>query len=253
MKKISVASIPTFLDPGLKEDSENTVVLKGQTAKLHSRSGGFQDERQGTRQRKESLMPPIPSARSSPSFRKTSTPRRPDGLRPNTPVDQEDDQTANSGIMVVGETGYLPLESRKKSSAEKLSDTGFHLYTLEDSNKLPKILKPKKKVSKGAKRKKIISTNDQNNNSIVESKEDDMEPRLKAIERGNQGTSEEEGELHNKYGLDLKKDFNIEVTRPYTFSYFPEIIKKKKKDGNSEAEKRKSRKISKVDIKTSFS
>lgn len=46
MKKISVASIPTFLDPGLKEDSENTVVLKGQTAKLHSRSGGFQDERQ---------------------------------------------------------------------------------------------------------------------------------------------------------------------------------------------------------------
>jgi len=46
MKKTSVASIPTFLDPGLKEESENTVVLKGQTAKLHSRSGGFQDERQ---------------------------------------------------------------------------------------------------------------------------------------------------------------------------------------------------------------
>lgn len=46
MKKISVASIPTFLDPGLKDDSENTVVLKGQTAKLYSRSGGFQDERQ---------------------------------------------------------------------------------------------------------------------------------------------------------------------------------------------------------------
>ena len=46
---------------------------------------------------------------------------------------------------------------------------------------------------------------------------------------------------------------DIEVTRPYTFSYFPEIIKKKKKDGNSKAEKRKSRKVSKVDIKTSFS
>lgn len=153
-------------------------------------------------------MPPIPSARSSPSFRKSSTPRRPDGQRPNTPVDQEDDQTANSGIIIVGETGYLPLNSRKKSSEEKLSDTGFQLYTLEDSNKLPKILKPKKKVSKCAKRKKVISTNDQNNNSIVVSQEDDMEPRLKAIEKGNQGTSEEEGELHNKYGLDFKKDFS---------------------------------------------
>ena len=46
MKKISVASIPTFFDPGLKDDSENTVVLKGQTAKLHSRNGGFEGEKQ---------------------------------------------------------------------------------------------------------------------------------------------------------------------------------------------------------------
>ena len=48
MKKISIASIPTIFDPGLysKEDSESTVVCKGQTAKLHSRNGGFQDEKQ---------------------------------------------------------------------------------------------------------------------------------------------------------------------------------------------------------------
>lgn len=154
-------------------------------------------------------MPPIPSARSSPFFRKASTPRRQDGQRPNTPMDQEGDQSnADNGIMVVGETGYLPLKSRKKSSAEKLSDTAFQLYTLEDSNKLPRILKPKKKVSKGSKRKKIAATNDQNNNSIEESQEDDMEPRLKAIEVEKPGTSEDEGELHNKYGLDLKKDFS---------------------------------------------
>ena len=44
---------------------------------------------------------------------------------------------------------------------------------------------------------------------------------------------------------------DIEVTRPYTFSYFPEIIKKKKKVG--EAEKKKTRKIPKVEIKTSLS
>ena len=155
-------------------------------------------------------MPPIPSARSSPFFRKSSTPRRQDGQRPNTAVDQESDQSnADNGIMVVGETGYLPLKSSKKISAEKLGDSGFQLYTLEDSNKLPKILKPKKKVSKGSKRKKIIATNDQNNNSIEEGQEDDMEPRLKAIEMEKPGTSEDdEGELHNKYGLDLKKDFS---------------------------------------------
>lgn len=48
MKKISTASIPTLFDPGLysKDDSESTVVCKGQTAKLHSRNGGLQDEKQ---------------------------------------------------------------------------------------------------------------------------------------------------------------------------------------------------------------
>ena len=154
-------------------------------------------------------MPPIPSARSSPFFRKTSTPSRSDGQRSNTPMDQEDDESnADSGIMVVEETGYLPLKSGKKSSAEKLSDTGFQLYTLEDSNKLPKILRHKKKISKGAKRKKVISTSDQNNNSIEDSQEDDMASRLKAIEREKQGTSEKEGEPHNKYGLNFKKDFS---------------------------------------------
>lgn len=47
MKKISVARIPTLFDPGYwKDDSESTVVCKGQTAKLHSRNGGLQDEKQ---------------------------------------------------------------------------------------------------------------------------------------------------------------------------------------------------------------
>lgn len=154
-------------------------------------------------------MPPIPSPRSSPFFRKASTPGRQDGQRPNTGVDQDGDQSnSDNGIMVVGETGYLPLNFRKKSSAEKLSDTGFQLYTLEDSNKLPKILKPKKKVSKGSKRKKIIVTNDPNNNLIEESQDEGMEPKLKAIEVDKPGASEDERELHNKYGLDLKKDFS---------------------------------------------
>jgi len=48
MKKLSVASIPTLFDPGLysKDDSGSTVVCKGQTAKLHSRNGGLQDDKQ---------------------------------------------------------------------------------------------------------------------------------------------------------------------------------------------------------------
>lgn len=48
MKKISVASIPTLLDPGVNRSrkEEGTVVCHGQTAKLHSRIGGLQDEKQ---------------------------------------------------------------------------------------------------------------------------------------------------------------------------------------------------------------
>lgn len=161
-------------------------------------------------------MPPIPSARSTPSFRKTSTSRGLDGLHPNTPVDKERDQdNTETGLTIVGETGYLPLKSRKKSTAEKISDTGFLLYTLEDSNKLPKILKPKKKVSKGSKRKKI-STTDQNNNSIKDGQEVDMINRLAAI-GANNGNSEDsgandEGEFYNKYGLDLRRDFSKSFT-----------------------------------------
>ena len=43
-------------------------------------------------------------------------------------------------------------------------------------------------------------------------------------------------------------DFSdMEVTRPFTFSYFPDIhIKKKKKESDKETEGKKQRKISKV-------
>ena len=155
--------------------------------------------------RKESLMPPIPSARSSPSSRKTSTPRGPDGRHPDSPMDLEYDQNNfGSGLKIVGETGYLPLNSRKKSTAEKLSDTGFFLYTMEDSNKLPQILKPTRKVSKGSKRKKSTAV-DQNSYS---GREDDMKTRLQAIEENKGNSGDVEGELYNKYGLDLKRHFS---------------------------------------------
>lgn len=46
----------------------------------------------------------------------------------------------------------------------------------------------------------------------------------------------------------------MEVTRPFTFSYFPEIhIKKKKKGGDKETGKKIQRKISKVKTPSSLS
>ena len=161
---------------------------------------------QGTRSRKESLMPPIPSARNSPSFRKTSSSRGNDGLLSLSGRDLDQNNNDMNGLKVSGETGYLAINSGKKSTAEKLSDTGFQLYTSKDSSKLPKILKPKKKVSKGSKRKKTNAIND-------ESQESDVNARLGAIQ-DNEGTSGElstgkdGGELYNKYGMDLKRDFS---------------------------------------------
>ena len=47
---------------------------------------------------------------------------------------------------------------------------------------------------------------------------------------------------------------DMEVTRPFTFSYFPEIhIKKKKKGGDKETGKKIQRKISKVKTPSSLS
>lgn len=111
-----------------------------------------------------------------------------------------------NGLKVFGETGYLAINSGKESTAEKLSDTGFQLYTSNDSSKLPKILKPKKKVSKVSKRKKTNAMN-------AESQGSDVNAKLGAVE-DNEGTSaalsmgQEGGELYNKYGLDLKRDFS---------------------------------------------
>lgn len=259
LKKFSVANAPPRFDlsqvPNVGEESDSHVFCHGKTAKLHSRIGGFQDEKQGTRLRKVSLMPPIPSARNSPSFSKTSGSRGSDGLQTYSENDLDQNNNDMYGLNVFGETGYLAMNSGKKSTAEKPSDTGFQLYSSNDSNKLPKILKPKKKVSKGSKRKKTNAMNDGSQGS----QGSDFYAQLGGTE-DDKGTSSESaagqdsGELINKYGLDLKRDFNMEVTRPFTFSYFPEIhIKKKKKGGDKETGKKIQRKISKVKTPSSLS
>lgn len=198
-------------------------------------------------------MPPIPSARSSISSRKISFSSGSSGFHPNTPLAKDQDlNSVETGLHIVGETGYLELNSRKKSTADKLSDTGFQLYTLEDSRKLPKILKPKKKVSKGSKRKKI---KDNQSTSSNESQVDLIANQQDALREGDKGNSEADSdELNNKYGLDLKREFNMEMTRPFTYSYFPMIYSNKKKDKNKETKNNnnKLRKISKIETKTPF-
>jgi len=257
MKKISVASVPPIFQLVAKEDEdEGSVVCQGLTAKLHSRFGRFEDGSQGTRERKKSLMPPVPSARSSASSRKTSSSRGPDGFHPNTPLAKDHELNGGeNGLQVVGETGYLALNSRKKSTAEKLSDTGFQLYTLEDSNKLPKILKPKKK-GKGSKRKKI---KDDQSTSSNESQGELINGKLDALKQGDKGNSDptlgdgDAHDLYNRYGIDLKREFNMEVTRPYTFSYFPKVYISKKTDRNKDINNNKKlRKISTIEAKTSL-
>lgn len=154
-------------------------------------------------------MPPIPSARNSPSFGKTSGSRGSDGLQTYSENDLDQNNNDLYGLKVFGETGYLAMNSGKKSTAEKPSDTGFQLYSSNDSNKLPKILKPKKKVSKGSKRKKTNAMNDGSQGS----QGSDFYAQLGGTE-DDKGTSSESaagqdsGELINKYGLDLKRDFS---------------------------------------------
>ena len=157
-------------------------------------------------------MPPIPSASSSASYRKTSSSRGRDGFHPNTPIGNDRDQNGmETGLQVVGETGYLPLNSRKKSTAEKLNDTGFHLYTLEDSNKLPKILKPKKKV-KGSKRKKIkddqSTSSDETQGELSNNQPDALTKDDKNGNSDDPSTGEKNGDFYDKYGLDRRREFS---------------------------------------------
>lgn len=144
-----------------------------------------------------------------------------------------------TGLHVIGETGYLESNSRKKSDAEKLSDTGFDLYTLEDRNKLPKILRSKKK-GKGKKRKKM--KDDQDNESDKELKNNQLESS--STDQSSPGENDED--YYNRYGLDPRHRFNLEMTRPFTYSYFPKIYVAKKNGSKKGKNNDKLRKISKT-------
>lgn len=236
MRRVSVASVPsTFRTPARKQE-EQFVHCLGQTAKLYSRSGFFDDERLTPRGRRSSLMPPIPSARSSAMSMKSSSSRESNEYLPS--ADQGSNEKSDgmdSGLHVVGETGYLELNStmRKKSDA--------------DTKKLPKILKPKNKV-KGTKRKKIKEDNDSKMKEIVT---EENENRTDISRKGGEGNSVDQvstgEEDYGKYGLDPRRQFNMEVSRPFTFSYFPKIYGDKKKDVKKAENNYKLRKISKTE------
>lgn len=159
-------------------------------------------------------MPPIPSARSSAMSMKSSSSRESNEYLPSAAQgSKEKSRGIDSGLHVVGETGYLELNStmRKKSDAEKLSDTGLNLYTTKDTKKLPKISKPKNK-GKGTKRKKIKEDNDSKMKEIVT---EENENRTDISRKGGEGnsvdqasTGEEDADYYGKYGLDPRRQFS---------------------------------------------
>lgn len=240
MRKFSAASVPPIFMNLTREQEDEVVYCHGTTAKLHARSGVFDDERLTPRARRQSLMPPIPSARSSASSKKSSSSSGTEGYHPNTPQSRNGESYGmETGLHVIGETGYLESNSRKKSDAEKLSDTGFDLYTLEDRNKLPKILRSKKK-GKGKKRKKM--KDDQDNESDKELKNNQLE----SSSTGQSSPGENDEDYYNRYGLDPRHRFNLEMTRPFTYSYFPKIYVAKKNGSKKGKNNDKLRKISKT-------
>ena len=143
-------------------------------------------------------MPPIPSARSSAMSMKSSSSRESNEYLPSAGQgSKEKSDGMDSGLHVVGETGYLELNStmRKKS----------------DTKKLPKISKPKNK-GKGTKRKKIKEDNDSKIKEIVT---EENENRTDISRKGGEGnsvdqasTGEEDADYYGKYGLDPRRQFS---------------------------------------------
>lgn len=237
MRRVSVASVPSVFRTPARKQEEQLVHCLGQTAKLYARSGFFDDEELTPRGRRSSLMPPIPSARSSAMSMKSSSSRESNEyLASAAQGSKEKSDGMDSGLHVVGETGYLELNStmRKKS----------------DTKKLPKISKPKNK-GKGTKRKKIKEDNDSKMKEVVT---EENENRTDISRKGGEGnsvdqasTGEEDADYYGKYGLDPRRQFNMEVSRPFTFSYFPKIYVDKKKDEKKAKNNYKLRKISKIE------
>ena len=143
-------------------------------------------------------MPPIPSARSSAMSMKSSSSRESNEYLPIAAQgSKEKSDGMDSGLHVIGETGYLELNStmRKKS----------------DTKKLPKISKPKNK-GKGTKRKKI---KEDNNSKMKEIVTEENENRTDISRKGGEGnsvdqasTGEEDADYYGKYGLDPRRQFS---------------------------------------------
>lgn len=143
-------------------------------------------------------MPPIPSARSSAMSMKSSSSRESNEYLPIAAQgSKEKSDGMDSGLHVIGETGYLELNStmRKKS----------------DTKKLPKISKPKNK-GKGTKRKKIKEDNDTKMKEIVT---EENKNRTDISRKGGEGnsvdqasTGEEDADYYGKYGLDPRRQFS---------------------------------------------
>lgn len=177
-------------------------------------------------------MPPIPSKRSSAMSMKSSSSRESNEYLPSAAQgSKEKSDGRDSGLHVVGETGYL--------------------YTTKDTKtELPKISKPKNK-GKGTKRKKIKEDNDSKMKEIVT---EENENRTDISRKGGEensvdqaSTGEENADCYGKYGLDPRRQFSMEVSRPFTFSYFPKIYGDKKKDEKKAKNNYKLRKISKIE------
>ena len=148
-------------------------------------------------------MPPIPSARSSAPSRGSSTSQERDGFSLNSAMAARNSSNKESKVHVVGQTGYVDLNSRKKSDAEKLADTGYKLYTIADSNKLPKILKPRQKASNKSKRKKISAPDD-----VMELKHWTEAGKDRNLEPNVLKDEEIKESFYNRYGVDLRKQFS---------------------------------------------
>ncbi|KAK2566523.1 hypothetical protein P5673_009141 [Acropora cervicornis] len=121
MRRVSVASVPSihmFRTPARKQE-EQLVHCLGQTAKLYVRSGFFDDEKPRPRGRRSSLMPPIPSARSSAMSMKSSSSRESNEYLPSAAQGSKEE----SDIMICGDKKKDEKKAKNNYKLRKISKT----------------------------------------------------------------------------------------------------------------------------------
>ncbi|XP_032234291.2 uncharacterized protein LOC116616316 [Nematostella vectensis] len=225
----STPSMPNvfLIGNGDGNSSRDDVSCSGKLAPLHSRAG-FEEIQA---RRSSVTMPPIftPRRRSVSSRSAVSTSSLEDFPRPpeNSPRTENQSGGPKFILNIISETSDLSGgRATKKQTKRKGQKRKDKLPLLQQDSKKTSTIK--KKLNRKSTDVTIRLNDEVLDTEGAKTAEAAKEGATESKISKEQGDGDEE-DMYCKYGLDLRKDYGWEISRAFTFSYFPKLAEQPQK------------------------